>query len=113
MMDWLTVYADVDCSGTAQAYFQGSQFAQLSETHGYVLLYPSSVSSPHRWYKAYLHTCAYSPTPAPAGMFPPTRRSHTTEVATRSVSSRQSATQLPTGASMPTASSSSEHPQVR
>ncbi|KAI0779950.1 putative acetylxylan esterase A [Fomes fomentarius] len=37
------------CSGTAQAYFQGSQFAQLSETHGYVLLYPSSPHSGTCW----------------------------------------------------------------
>ena len=32
------------CTGTAQAYFQGSKFAQLSETYGYVVLFPSSVS---------------------------------------------------------------------
>lgn len=34
-----------DCSGTAQAYFTGSKFAQLAETYGYVVLYPNSVSS--------------------------------------------------------------------
>ena len=34
-----------DCTGTAQAYFQGSKFAQLSETYGYVVLYPNSVSN--------------------------------------------------------------------
>ena len=65
------------CSGTAQAYFQGSKFAQLSETYGYVVLFPSSVSllfpvhsAPH---------CSRTPntpsrTPAPAGTSPPTRR---------------------------------------
>ncbi|KAI0069947.1 acetyl xylan esterase [Panus rudis PR-1116 ss-1] len=37
------------CSGTAQAYFQGSKFAQLSETYGYVLLFPSSPHSGTCW----------------------------------------------------------------
>ena len=37
-------WAAKDCSGTAQAYFTGSKFAQLSETYGYVVLYPNSVS---------------------------------------------------------------------
>lgn len=40
--------AFTDCSGTAQAYYTGSKFAQLAETYGYVVLYPSSVRlSPH------------------------------------------------------------------
>ncbi|KAI1785472.1 alpha/beta-hydrolase [Ganoderma leucocontextum] len=30
------------CTGTAQIYFSGSQFASLAETHGYVVLFPSS-----------------------------------------------------------------------
>ena len=38
-------WAAKDCSGTAQAYFTGSKFAQLSETYGYVVLYPNSVSN--------------------------------------------------------------------
>ncbi|KAI0762156.1 acetyl xylan esterase [Trametes elegans] len=30
------------CTGTAQIYFQGSKFAQLAETFGYLVLFPSS-----------------------------------------------------------------------
>ncbi|KAH9917380.1 Alpha/Beta hydrolase protein [Epithele typhae] len=30
------------CSGTAQGYFSRSKFAQLAETYGYVVIYPSS-----------------------------------------------------------------------
>ncbi|KZT63276.1 carbohydrate esterase family 1 protein [Daedalea quercina L-15889] len=30
------------CTGTAQAYYEGSTFAQLSETYGYIVLFPSS-----------------------------------------------------------------------
>ncbi|KAI0743373.1 putative acetylxylan esterase A [Daedaleopsis nitida] len=30
------------CSGSAQTYYSGSKFAQLSETYGYLLLYPSA-----------------------------------------------------------------------
>ncbi|KAH9940452.1 acetyl xylan esterase [Epithele typhae] len=37
------------CSGTAQAYYTGSKFAQLSETYGYVVLYPSSPHSGTCW----------------------------------------------------------------
>ncbi|KAI0373431.1 alpha/beta-hydrolase [Pilatotrama ljubarskyi] len=37
------------CSGTAQAYFTGSKFAQLSETYGYVVLFPSSPHSGTCW----------------------------------------------------------------
>ena len=39
----LTLRVSADCSGTAQAYYTGSKFAQLSETYGYVVLFPSSV----------------------------------------------------------------------
>ncbi|KAM5543202.1 hypothetical protein V8D89_003076 [Ganoderma adspersum] len=37
------------CSGTAQAYFTGSKFAQLAETYGYVVLYPNSPHSGTCW----------------------------------------------------------------
>ncbi|PIL29700.1 hypothetical protein GSI_08138 [Ganoderma sinense ZZ0214-1] len=30
------------CTGTAQIYFEGSKFASLAETHGFVVLFPSS-----------------------------------------------------------------------
>ncbi|KAI0329096.1 alpha/beta-hydrolase [Cubamyces sp. BRFM 1775] len=37
------------CSGTAQAYYMGSKFAQLAETYGYVVLYPNSPHSGTCW----------------------------------------------------------------
>ncbi|KAI0744297.1 acetyl xylan esterase [Daedaleopsis nitida] len=37
------------CSGTAQAYYSGSKFAQLAETYGYVVLFPSSPRSGTCW----------------------------------------------------------------
>ncbi|KAI8992889.1 alpha/beta-hydrolase [Trametes punicea] len=37
------------CTGTAQAYYSGSKFAQLAETYGYVVLYPSSPHSGTCW----------------------------------------------------------------
>ncbi|EIW62600.1 alpha/beta-hydrolase [Trametes versicolor FP-101664 SS1] len=37
------------CSGTAQAYFTGSKFAQLAETYGYVVLFPNSPHSGTCW----------------------------------------------------------------
>ncbi|TFK79560.1 carbohydrate esterase family 1 protein [Polyporus arcularius HHB13444] len=37
------------CGGSAQAYYTGSKFAQLSETYGYVVLYPSSPHSGSCW----------------------------------------------------------------
>ncbi|RDX42231.1 acetyl xylan esterase [Lentinus brumalis] len=37
------------CTGTAQQYFSGSKFAQLSETYGYVVLFPSSPHSGTCW----------------------------------------------------------------
>ncbi|KAH9944358.1 alpha/beta-hydrolase [Epithele typhae] len=37
------------CQGTAQAYFSGSKFAQLAETYGYVVIYPSSPHSGTCW----------------------------------------------------------------
>ncbi|KAE8329211.1 putative acetylxylan esterase A [Aspergillus sergii] len=30
------------CTGTAQAYYQGSPYAQLAETHGFIVIYPES-----------------------------------------------------------------------
>jgi acetylxylan esterase len=38
-----------DCQGTAQAYYSGSKYAQLSETYGYVVLFPSSPHSGTCW----------------------------------------------------------------
>ncbi|TFY71894.1 hypothetical protein EVG20_g1108 [Dentipellis fragilis] len=37
------------CSGTAQAYYSGSKYAQLSETYGYVVLFPNSPHSGTCW----------------------------------------------------------------
>ncbi|KAL1942006.1 hypothetical protein VTO73DRAFT_6536 [Trametes versicolor] len=37
------------CTGTAQAYFSGSKFAQLAETYGYLVLFPSSPHSGTCW----------------------------------------------------------------
>ncbi|OCH86101.1 putative acetylxylan esterase A [Obba rivulosa] len=37
------------CSGTAQAYYTGSTFAQLAETYGYVVLFPNSPNSGTCW----------------------------------------------------------------
>jgi acetylxylan esterase len=44
-----TRYSRLDCQGTAQAYYTGSKFAQLSETYGYVVLFPSSPHSGTCW----------------------------------------------------------------
>ncbi|KAI0768766.1 putative acetylxylan esterase A [Trametes elegans] len=41
--------ARADCSGTAQAYFTGSKYAQLAETYGYVVLFPNSPHSGTCW----------------------------------------------------------------
>lgn len=30
------------CTGTAQAYFEGSPYAQLAEEYGFIVVYPSS-----------------------------------------------------------------------
>lgn len=30
------------CTGTAQAYYQGSQYATLAEQHGFIVVYPES-----------------------------------------------------------------------
>lgn len=30
------------CTGTAQAYYQGSQYATLAEQHGFIVIYPES-----------------------------------------------------------------------
>ncbi|KZT01302.1 carbohydrate esterase family 1 protein [Laetiporus sulphureus 93-53] len=37
------------CTGTAEAYYSGSKFAELSETYGYLVLYPSSPHSGTCW----------------------------------------------------------------
>ncbi|GJE88349.1 fCBD and Abhydrolase domain-containing protein [Phanerochaete sordida] len=37
------------CSGTAQAYYTGSKFAQLAETYGYLVIFPSSPHSGTCW----------------------------------------------------------------
>lgn len=33
------------CTGTAQAYFSGTQYANLADTYGYIVVYPSSPRS--------------------------------------------------------------------
>ena len=30
------------CTGTAQAYFQGTSLAQLADQHGFIVIYPTS-----------------------------------------------------------------------
>lgn len=30
------------CTGTAQAYFEGTQYANLADTHGFIVIYPNS-----------------------------------------------------------------------
>ncbi|KAJ7648941.1 carbohydrate esterase family 1 and carbohydrate-binding module family 1 protein [Mycena polygramma] len=37
------------CTGTAQAYFTGSPYAQLADTHGFIVIYPSSPNSGTCW----------------------------------------------------------------
>lgn len=37
------------CTGTAQVYFQGSNYASLADTHGFIVVYPSSPSSGGCW----------------------------------------------------------------
>ncbi|KAK3355410.1 Alpha/Beta hydrolase protein [Neurospora tetraspora] len=37
------------CSGTASAFYQGTQFAQLADTHGYIVIYPESPYSGTCW----------------------------------------------------------------
>jgi acetylxylan esterase len=37
------------CTGTAQAYFSGSPYAQLADTYGFVVIYPSSPNSGTCW----------------------------------------------------------------
>ena len=104
------------CTGTAQAYFQGSKFAQLSETYGYVVLFPSSVSLFFRVRSA-PHCSGTRNTPsrtqAPAGTSPPTRRSRTTAAETLKASRPPRASQSRTGASTQRASSPSARPRAR
>lgn len=37
------------CTGTAQAFYQGTQYAQLAETYGYIVIYPESPYSGTCW----------------------------------------------------------------
>lgn len=37
------------CTGTAQAYFTGSRYATLADTHGFIVIYPNSPSSGGCW----------------------------------------------------------------
>ncbi|KAL5532102.1 hypothetical protein ACEPAF_5666 [Sanghuangporus sanghuang] len=37
------------CSGTAQAYFQGTQYANLADTHGFMVIYPNAPDSGGCW----------------------------------------------------------------
>lgn len=37
------------CTGTAQKYFTGSQYAKLADTHGFIVIYPNSPSSGGCW----------------------------------------------------------------
>lgn len=99
----------VDCSGTAQAYFSGSKFAQLAETYGYVVLFPNSVSF-RISSRTSIHPNKppfFSPTPALAGTSRPMRHSPTTAVVTPSALRPRRASRSPTGGSTRTASSPS------
>lgn len=33
------------CTGTAQAYFSGTQYANLADTHGFIVIYPDAPDS--------------------------------------------------------------------
>ena len=37
------------CQGTAQEYFSGTQYANLADTYGYIVIYPNSPSSGGCW----------------------------------------------------------------
>jgi len=37
------------CTGTGQEYFQATQYANLADTHGFIVIYPSSPSSGGCW----------------------------------------------------------------
>ncbi|KAF9451100.1 carbohydrate-binding module family 1 protein [Macrolepiota fuliginosa MF-IS2] len=37
------------CTGTAQAYFSGTQYATLADEHGYIVIYPSAPDSGGCW----------------------------------------------------------------
>lgn len=37
------------CSGTAQAYFSGTQYARLAEQHGFIVIYPNAPTSGGCW----------------------------------------------------------------
>lgn len=37
------------CTGTAQKYFSGSNYASLADTHGFIVIYPNSPSSGGCW----------------------------------------------------------------
>lgn len=40
---------DLSGTGTAQAYYQGTPYAQLAEQHGFIVIYPSSPYSGTCW----------------------------------------------------------------
>lgn len=48
------------CTGTAQAYFTGSQYATLADTHGYIVIYPNSPSSGGCWDVASIATLTHN-----------------------------------------------------
>lgn len=37
------------CTGTAQAYFSGTQYANLADTHGFIVIYPNAPDSGGCW----------------------------------------------------------------
>lgn len=37
------------CSGTAQAYYSGTQYATLAETYGFIVIYPNAPTSGGCW----------------------------------------------------------------
>ena len=37
------------CSGTAQAYFTGTQYANLADTHGFIVIYPNAPTAGGCW----------------------------------------------------------------
>lgn len=37
------------CTGTAEAYFQGTRYADLADTHGFIVIYPNAPDSGGCW----------------------------------------------------------------
>lgn len=50
------------CTGSAQAYFSGSEFAKLAETYGYLVIFPSSV---YIYIYGRVHLITYKSNPQP------------------------------------------------